>query len=52
MDCKNELNARHENNIYALKILNVDGNRVVVKNALDTSTCISLVAPDNGVENY
>lgn len=52
MDCKNKLKARHENNIYALKVLNVNGNRVVVKNALDTSTCISFVAPDNGVEIY
>lgn len=50
MDCKNELKTRHENNIYALKILNVDGNRVVVRNALDTSTCISLVAPDSYYE--
>ncbi len=51
MDCKNELNARHKNSIYALKILNVDGNRVVVRNALDTSTCISLVAPDSYYES-
>lgn len=50
MDYKNELKVRHENNIYALKILNVDGNRVVVRNALDTSTCISLVTPDSYYE--
>lgn len=47
MDCKNELNTRHKNNIYALKVLRVDENRVVVRNALDTSTYISLVAPDS-----
>lgn len=50
MDCKNELKARHENNIYALKVLNVDGNRVVVRNALDTSTRISIIVPDTYYE--
>ena len=50
MDCENELKSRHENNIYTLKVLDTDGNRIVVRNALDPPTCISIIAPNSYYE--
>lgn len=50
MDYEKKMQSRRINNIYALKVLNTDGNRIVVRNALDILTCISIIVSDNYYE--
>ncbi len=40
MEHSNELESRHKNGIYALKILEIRKDNVVVKNPMNPKTCV------------
>lgn len=42
-----ELESRHENNIYALKILEIRENNAVVKNPLNPKICVLVPLSDS-----
>lgn len=54
MDRK-ELESRHENGIYALKILKVGRSNIIVKNPLNPKTCVRVPVSDTdyyGIDIY
>lgn len=55
MEHSNELESRHENGIYAVKILEVRGNNIIVKNPLNPKTCVRVPVSDTdyyGIDIY
>lgn len=45
-----DLETRHKNGIYALKVLEFRGDRVIVKHPLSKGACVLLSAPDLGYQ--
>ena len=42
-----DLQARHKKLVYALKVLEVRGNKVIVKHPLKENACVLLPVPDS-----
>lgn len=47
MEYLSELESRHESGIYALKILEIRGDSIIVKNPLDPKTCVRVPVSDS-----
>lgn len=55
MEYLSELESRHESGIYALKILEIRGDSIIVKNPLNPKTCIRIPVSDTdyyGIDIY